>query len=410
MSLKEYGLKATAVEEWLPWGGIVHPNVMRQKDGSLFGVIQYDTYPDNLTEPISAPEFRRGWTMWIEHQHIADQDLSEDKNFLVLCWNPWYSSTKLAVENSLGKKKVSKNHPIEYFVEVLQKLGEAIGRVTPCHMLAYQEILDFLCFSISLGEEHVEMPDIPLYMDALLSQDLKFEFGSNAIKINGKRLVILTLPEMLNGFFDLFDHVSSLNYRYVRRILLFSEKEAQRDLVLYTSKWCPQRKNIRKMELDNLLGKINGYYQEHFFFLLNPVDYEPFLDYLRDMFETIQQIYIIESFNLKEVFWGSLPGLFLANAKPPIVGFSSLDDLLFREHIDETRKEGKFDHIIEQMGKARGATPEEEHHEEEKKPVKRLSSLSDADIKDNLQGDLARQQSGASNINAVIRDPNQNNN
>ena len=35
MSIKDYGRNATAMEEWLPWGGIVvAPFVMRLKDAS----------------------------------------------------------------------------------------------------------------------------------------------------------------------------------------------------------------------------------------------------------------------------------------------------------------------------------------------------------------------------------------
>ena len=55
-SMKDFGLSATALEEWLPWGGIVRPGVMRQKDGSLFSIIEFTPYTVSLekeeTEPL----------------------------------------------------------------------------------------------------------------------------------------------------------------------------------------------------------------------------------------------------------------------------------------------------------------------------------------------------------------------
>ena len=73
-SVSQFGLKSTDIEEWIPWGGIVHPNVVRQKDGSLFGIIQYEVYDDDIDERIDVHELRRGWSIWMEHQHDASTD------------------------------------------------------------------------------------------------------------------------------------------------------------------------------------------------------------------------------------------------------------------------------------------------------------------------------------------------
>lgn len=393
-SLKDFGLKSTAIEEWIPWGGIVHPNVVRQKDGSLFGVIRYQKYDDDLETSIEFPEFRRGWVIWVEHQHVADE--TEDADYIVLCWNPWYSSAKLAVENSLGKKKISKNRTVEYFAGVLQDFAKAIQNVTMASLLEYQEIIDFLSFSISMGEEHIEMPEVPLYLDALLSQDLKFQFGANSIRLNGKHIVVLSLPEM-NDPYEIFAYVHRVSYRYVRRILLFNERESKRDFYAYVRRWCSGRKNLKRMELDGILGNINGYYQENFFFLVYDEDFDDFIEFLNDMLKNMHIIYRIESFNLKETFWGSLPGLFLANSKPPIVGFQSLDELLLRNHVEHKEERRRLENVVNRFDE-NGNLIEEQKQQEPEKKFKRLSSLSDADIKDNIKGDIAKQQSGYSNI------------
>ena len=72
MALREFEIDETAVEEWLAWGGITRPNVLRQKGGSCFSVIEYKTYEKNfLSKMIEFPKFKRGWAMWLETQHNA---------------------------------------------------------------------------------------------------------------------------------------------------------------------------------------------------------------------------------------------------------------------------------------------------------------------------------------------------
>ena len=51
-------------------------------------------------------------------------------------------------------------------------------------------MMDFLSFTLSMGEHRAIMPDVPLYMDALLSQDIDFDFRANDIFINGKKVLV----------------------------------------------------------------------------------------------------------------------------------------------------------------------------------------------------------------------------
>ena len=45
---KEYEMDPTCVADWLSWGGLVHPSIMRGKDDSFFGVLAYEPYIDFL--------------------------------------------------------------------------------------------------------------------------------------------------------------------------------------------------------------------------------------------------------------------------------------------------------------------------------------------------------------------------
>lgn len=327
-SLKKYGKDALAVEEWIPWGGIVRPTVMREKDGSLFSIIRYKPFSITIEEgkePVFDPfPFRRGWVLWNEHQHTSGGDSAD---FLIVCWNPFTAKGRATVPNVLRKERVSVKNTIEYFEKEVMEFLKYLNKLTEAECLTYQDIMNVLSFSVSLGDNYQEMPDIPLYMDALLTQDLTFRFTANDVFINNKRLIMLSLPSNpdMDAFYTAF---ANLPFRHVRRLVCFNEKEARNDIIRYTKKWFPSRHIIRKMTMEHLLGAYNGYFMEHFCFLLLPELDREFRPFLQDFLTKQKCPYLLESYGLKEAFWGSLPGLFLANARPPIVGFRYLAEFL----------------------------------------------------------------------------------
>ena len=55
---------------------------------------------------------------------------------------------------------------------------------------------------------------------------------------------------------------------------------------------------------------------------------------------------------MKDVWWGSLAGVFLANIVPPITGFESLEEfILHEEKVKEEESEHKFKEILAEMEK-----------------------------------------------------------
>ena len=343
--LKEFEVNNTAIEEWLSWGGITKPSIMQQKDGSCFSVIEYKPYERNyLTKKIEMPEFRRGWSMWNERQHNFDGD----RDFIVICWNPFETKINPCIENTLGEK-IKKENFLEYFEEEVKKIYDEISKVTEAKLLEYQELMNFLTFTLTMEEKEVKMPEVPLYMDALLSQDVKFEFKANDIYINGKRIFILTLPDFPDVW-EIFEKLKRFKYRYVRRILLFDEKESEVELKKYYEKWCPNRKIMLEEIEKGILGDFNGYCWNGFIILLEETEVEIFQGYIKEYLEGKEISYLIEKYNLKDVWWGSLAGIFLANINPPLTGFKSFEEfILNREAVKSEWQEHKFKRILEEM-------------------------------------------------------------
>ena len=79
MSWKEYQLDNKSIADWLPWGALTHESVMRNKDDSVLGVIRYQRFSplrkrlfSEWKNPVYVPEFRRGWSIWLEEQHPTE--------------------------------------------------------------------------------------------------------------------------------------------------------------------------------------------------------------------------------------------------------------------------------------------------------------------------------------------------
>ena len=325
MDLAEYFIDEQDAREWLPWGGIVRPAIVRNKDYSFFGVISYGR-PLPEIPPLELP---KGWSLWSEEQHRQ----GETKFFLVVAWNPFWSTLGDESENALKGRRVPRRKAPDYFAEELARISELVRKADPaCRVLEYQEIVDFLSFSLSFGENHIEMPDIPLYLDVALTEGLDIDFEENDIFILGKTLVVLSLPSCPRG--GLLDEIRGafidIPYRYVRRTLSMSEREAETEMKEYTKGWCSSRGYMRRAVMDGVFLPMSGYYSEELIFSLPEDTYGVSIRYVRQVMENLCVPYILESFNLKDVWWGSLAGCFRANIRPLITGFGSLGDFLIQ--------------------------------------------------------------------------------
>lgn len=338
------GIDDNNVGEWVAWGALTRPSVMRQRGGSYFSVIAYTPYKRDI--PLNFPEFRRGWMITNEHQHYPsiNGNAPYSMDYLIILWNPFYSSGKSKIENIIqgeGKKiKITTENDMKYFMGVVTEIYNELLKVTSAQILEYQNLLNFLSFSMTIGDDAVKMPEVPLYLDYLLTQNNNFKFGDNDIYINNKKAYVVTLADVAdsNIYYSLLENIP---FRHVRRLICFNEEETKQEYKTYTKEWCSSRKSMKLYLMENLQGNLNGYYHEGLYFHLDEKN-KTFPQYLEEHFDASGIFYCVESFNLKDTWWGSLPGNFLANIVPPITGFSSLEDLLHhpvsKEVLEEKRQ------------------------------------------------------------------------
>ena len=251
----------------------------------------------------------------------------------MICWNPFWSTLSDETENTLKGRKVARRKAPDYFAEELSRIAEMLREVdSSCRVLEYQGLLDFLSFSLSFGEKHIELPEIPLGLDVILAEGLNIVFAHNDLTIFHKPVVVLSLPSCPRDV--LLDAIrkefTPLPYRYVRRMLCMDKDEAEDKMGEYTNAWCSARAYMKRAIIDGIVLSMNGYYSEQIIFSLPEESLVPSLRYVRDFMDKLCIPYILEDFNLKDVWWGSLAGCFRANIRPVITGFDTLSDFLIQ--------------------------------------------------------------------------------
>lgn len=323
MSWQEYNAENNLVADWLPWGGLTAPFVLENKDGSFLGIIEYKPLSEN--HKIDIPKMQNGWAFWFEKQYAKNRSGA----FFIICWNPIIKQDHIV--NTLNGKIISKDKAREVFKVALMDFADKLSANTDCKLLEYQEILDFLSFSLSMGENNVEMPEIPLYLDALLSNDVDWNIDDkNDIGIGDKFFVVVSTPASLQD--EELDFIakefSDYPMRYVRRLLLFDKKSAQEMMEAYTKAWCKGRRSIKNLMMNEIYTDLSGYYTDTLIFLVNKENRASVEKDLSDLLSDLELSFRIEEYNRKDIWWGSLAGVFRANVNPPITGFSGLYDLL----------------------------------------------------------------------------------
>lgn len=323
------------ISEWIPWGGLVHPEVLRCKDWSYLSVFQYQIpeMPIKKDLPAGWEKLRRGWSLWCEKQHPAHAP--EDKYFLAVHWNPFRDAKSGQSKNTLSGKSATKDKELTSFQADVQTLDRTLFSL---QALTYQDFINYLAFTVDFGTgQEISMPDEPLYLDALLTQDVHFQFKGNDIFINDKRLIVfsfLTPPADMQKIYALLE---ANPYRHVKRLLAMNEQEAKKDLQKYTARWFPSRKPLRDMAMEGLLTALNGYALDAILFLTTEEENKKIISSLEKELQAQGCAYAIEDFHRKEIFWASIPGIYLAYARPPVTQLSSFADFLGAQEEEEEK-------------------------------------------------------------------------
>lgn len=304
------------------------------KDMSLQSVIRYDKL--NTQADTAAIQdvcdfllrFTSGWAVWVDRQFSA----SKEKVYITILWNPFIEQGKIVNFPFSNEQMTAESlyhrelHVLRRFQEAVYALQEKLSKIVNAEVLTMLPVLQYLKQTLS-PDSAVEMPPIPLYLDAYLSLDISLAGqNANALEIDGKQVRIITPL----GFMDSeSDFVSFLQrrrraYRLVRRMLFASEKRFRDAEEKYMKNWCENRGSILSLlEYGDLDGKACGLYTHSLLLYEHEADTEA-AQFLRESGIPT----VVEDYNLRDVWLGSIPGMFRSNIVPPMMCIEDVSSLI----------------------------------------------------------------------------------
>lgn len=312
--LEDYQHDYSKVYSWLSWGGLILPEVVRNKDGSLMGFIRYGQPAETTADEISL-DYPEGWGMWLDRHHFAE----DNTETLCLLWNPIHKQRNLPAINLCAEITRGSEAEEEYFRKVLIELGQ---KLPDGHVLKHEQILSYLKSTLEMRFCEVTMPEIPLYLDAVLSRDMDFKVYNpngqdrNRLTIRGKEIIVASIKDSLHkSKLDMvLNAFRQMDYRFCRRSLFMPEDSLGHVLRNVTTNWCPKRQSIRDYMLSKQTGN-GGMISDTLAFALDSTEAEEYRSYIREILEAVEVPFVMEDYNSKQCWWGTLPGMFRANGK-----------------------------------------------------------------------------------------------
>ena len=287
MNLSEYRRTSTRLADFLPWVALAGQGVVLNKDGSLQRTARFrgpdldSSVPAELVGVAGRLNnaFRRlgsGWAIFVEAQRhragaypasmfpeaasaLIDAERKADfeeegahfesSYFLTLLYLPPAEDVARA-ESWLYEGKaqggIDAREILRGFVDRTDRLLQLVeGFMPECAWLDDAETLTYLHSTISTKRHRIRVPEIPIYLDALLADQpltggLEPRLGSAHLRI----LTIIGFPTATTpGILDELNRLA-FPYRWSTRAVMLDKTEATRLLTKIRRQWFAKRKSI----------------------------------------------------------------------------------------------------------------------------------------------------------------------
>jgi len=397
--IREYRKNPDRLSDLLPWAALVAPGVILNKDGSFQKTLRFrgpDLDSATETELVSVSSrfnnvFKRlgsGWAFFAEAQRelssvypraefpdllsllideerrtsFEDNDHFESSYYLTLVYLPPSDvSNRIAsyfIENS-SKVAVDYEAQLDLFgVEVGRLLDLLRGVIPEIRLLSDAETLTYLHGTISFNRHPVKVPEIPMYLDAILADTpliggLEPRLGSTAFKA----ICVLGFPgTSIPGILDTLNRLA-VEYRWMTRFIPMDKEEAIKELTRYKRKWFSKRKGIvtlikemvsgaesvmvdsdaenKAYDADEALQELSDDEVSFGYFSATVIVWDEDQDRLDTKARAVEKVInslgfttITESMNAVEAWLGTIPGHCRANVRRPILNTMNLTHLL----------------------------------------------------------------------------------
>jgi type IV secretion system protein VirB4 len=287
LNLAEYRNKNASLADFLPWAALVAPGVVLNKDGSFQRAAKFrgpdldSATPAELigTTARLNSAFRRlgsGWAIFVEAQRSASTNYPnsqfpdpvsalidserkaqfeeegahfESAYFLTLLFLPPSEDAARAerwLYEGRDRADADPHELVRGFIDRTDRLFQLIaGFVPEIEWLDDAETLTYLHSTISTKRQRVRVPEIPVYLDAILADEpltggLEPRLGSAHLRT----LTIMGFPSSTQpGILDELNRLA-FPYRWSTRAICLDKTDATKLLVKIRRQWFAKRKSI----------------------------------------------------------------------------------------------------------------------------------------------------------------------
>jgi len=430
MNLSEYRTKSARLADFLPWVCLVAEGVVLNKDGSFQRTARFrgpdldSATPAELVAVTSRlnSTLRRlgsGWAVFVEAQRVPATsypvsefpdvvselvDIERREQFreagahfesfyyLTLLWMPPAEEAARAeawLYEGRSKTGVDPKELLAGFVDRTSRVLHLVeGFMPEAEWLGDGETLTYLHSCISTKAQRVRMPETPIYLDALLADEMLV--GGLEPRLGDHHLRTLTITGFPSVTFPgLLDELNrqAFGYRWSTRAIMLDKTDATRLLTKIRRQWFAKRKSVAAIlkevmtneasalidsDASNKAADADMALQElgadeagiaYVTATITVWDRDPALasEKLRLVEKIIQSrdfTCTIEGVNALEAWFGSLPGHVFANVRQPPVSTLNLAHLIPLSAVwAGAERDEHFGDAPLLYGKTEGSTP-----------------------------------------------------
>ena len=299
LNLSEYAANPARLSDYLPWACLVAPGVVLNKDGAFQTSFRYrgpDLESSTEAELVAVTarvnnvlrRFGSGWALFFEAVRQEAESLPESAfgdaaawlieqerrasgeetgaryestYYLTLLWLPPADATgragKALIERPEKRDGEDWRQRLEQFrtraAQTLDLLSTALDEI---HPLSDAETLTYLHACISSKRHPVAVPDLPVFLDAVLA-DESFDGGLEP-RIGNVHLATLTLlgfpTSTLPGMLDELNRLG-FSYRWTTRYIAMDKAEAEKLLARKRRHWFAKRKSVGAVLRETLFNE-----------------------------------------------------------------------------------------------------------------------------------------------------------
>ncbi|HTN59967.1 MAG TPA: conjugal transfer protein TrbE [Devosia sp.] len=402
LNLREYRRKSDRLADHLPWAALVAPGVVLNKDGSFQRTFRFrgpDLESATEAELVAAcarinnvlRRFSSGWALFFEADRseaagypngcfpdLASQLVDDERRasfevgagrhfdsayYLTLTYMPPPDNTARAERALIEREQTTTSRDwrveLNAFVGETDKAFDLLGQILPeIAPLTDAQTLTYLHGTVSTKRHHVCVPEVPVYLDAILadtplSGGLEPMLGDRHIRT----VTILGFPNTTRpGLLDALNHLD-FPYRWTTRFIALDKSEASKALGKIRRQWFNKRKSIAMMlrevahnepvqlldtdadnkvvDADQALQALGGDHIAFGYVTITVTVMDGNLAAIDEKARAVERVInglgfttIRESINAVEAWLGSLPGHLYANVRQPLIHTLNLAHLM----------------------------------------------------------------------------------